>query len=122
MSLFNSDADNPTGQHASATSGAHAFIGACLVVLVTWYGVEAYRAAWGIGLGYFALKELLFDIRLDTRPRVVLDSLLDAMMIGLGCTLVASLNPQPDGYDAALAGGGLMILALIVALDMWRKK
>ena len=121
MTLFQSDADKPTGQHAAATSGAHAFIGACLVVLATWLGVEAYSAAWGIGIGYFVIKELLFDIRLDTRPRVVLDSILDAMMIGLGCALVASLNPEPDGYDAALAGGGLMILALIVALDKWRK-
>ena len=121
MSLFESDADNPTGQHASATSGAHAFIGACLTVLVTWFGITPFAAAWGVGLGYFVLKEVLFDIRLDTRPRVVLDSILDAMMIGLGCALVASLNPEPDGYDAALAGGGLMILALIVALDKWRK-
>lgn len=121
MSLFNSDADNPTGQHASATSGAHGLIGACLMVLALWAGQDAYIAAWGISGAYLLCKELLFDVWRDRRARVLLDSLLDTAMIGIGCALIYGLNPVVDGYDAMLAAGLLAILGFIVFADRWRK-
>lgn len=120
MSLTQSDADKPTGQPASATHGAHAMIGLCLSVIALWIGFGPLAVAWGVPGLYFLGKELLFDIRLDSRPRVVLDSILDAVMTGLGSALIYSLGPVVDGYDALIAAGILAILAFTVFADRWR--